>query len=46
MNDILVREAVKSDLPAIWKLLEDLINAMDNTEGIETGIAIKTCNTS
>jgi GNAT superfamily N-acetyltransferase len=43
MKDILVREATKSDLPAIGKLLEDLTNAMDDTEGIETGIAIKTC---
>jgi GNAT superfamily N-acetyltransferase len=43
MEDILIREATKSDLPAIGKLLEDLTNAMDDTEGIETGIAIKTC---
>ena len=43
MKDILVREATKSDLPAIGKLLEDLTNAMDNTEGIDTGIALKTC---
>jgi GNAT superfamily N-acetyltransferase len=43
MSHILIREATKSDLPAIGKLLEDLTNAMDDTEGIETGIAIKTC---
>jgi GNAT superfamily N-acetyltransferase len=43
MKDILVREATKSDLPAIGKLLEDLTDAMDNTEGIDTGIALKTC---
>jgi len=43
MKDILIREATKSDLPAIGKLLEDLTNAMDNTEGIDIGIAIKTC---
>jgi GNAT superfamily N-acetyltransferase len=43
MKDILVREAKKSDLPAIGKLLEDLTNAMDDTEGIDIGIAIKTC---
>jgi len=43
MKDIFVREATKSDLPAIGKLLEDLTNAMDNTEGIDIGIAIKTC---
>jgi len=43
MKDILVREATESDLPAIGKLLEELTNALDNTEGIETGIALKTC---
>jgi GNAT superfamily N-acetyltransferase len=43
MEDILVREAIESDLPAIGKLLEDLTDAMDNTEGIDTGIALKTC---
>ena len=43
MKDILIREATKSDLPAIGKLLEDLTNAMDDTEGIDIEIAIKTC---
>ena len=43
MKDILIRNAKESDLPAIGKLLEDLTNAMDNTEGIDIGIAIKTC---
>jgi len=43
MKDILVREATKSDLPAIGKLLDDLTNAMDSTEGIGIGIALKTC---
>ena len=43
MKDILIREARKTDLSAIGKLLEDLINAMDDTEGIDIGIAIKTC---
>jgi len=42
MKDILIREAKKSDLPSIGKLLEDLTSAMDDTEGIEIGIAIKT----
>ena len=42
MKDIPVREATESDLPAIGRLLEDLTDAMDNTEGIDTGIAIKT----
>jgi GNAT superfamily N-acetyltransferase len=43
MNDILVRKATESDLPAIKKLLAELIDAMDNTEGIDIGIALKTC---
>ena len=30
-------------MPAIGKLLEDLADAMDNTEGIDNGIALKTC---
>jgi GNAT superfamily N-acetyltransferase len=41
MNDILIRRAKESDLRAIEKLLEDLINAMDDTEGIDTKIALK-----
>jgi GNAT superfamily N-acetyltransferase len=43
MKDILVREATKSDLPVIGKLLEELAGVMDNTEGIDTEIALKTC---
>ncbi len=43
MNNILVREATESDLPAIGKLLEDLADVMDSTEGIDTGIALRTC---
>jgi GNAT superfamily N-acetyltransferase len=43
MNDILIREATESDLPAIGKLLAELADAMDNVEGIDTGIALKTC---
>jgi len=43
MNHILVREATKSDLPAIGKLLQDLTDAMDDTEGNDIRIAIKTC---
>jgi GNAT superfamily N-acetyltransferase len=43
VDDILVREATKSDLPAIGKLLEELTDAIDNTEGIDAGIAIKNC---
>jgi len=43
MNDIVIRETKESDLSAIGKLLEDLANAMDSTEGIDTAIAIKNC---
>jgi GNAT superfamily N-acetyltransferase len=43
MNDILIRKATESDLPVIKKLLAELIDAMDNTEGIDIGIALKTC---
>jgi ribosomal protein S18 acetylase RimI-like enzyme len=42
MNDIAIRTARESDLPAIGKLLAGLINAMDDTEGIDIGIAVKT----
>jgi GNAT superfamily N-acetyltransferase len=42
-NNILIRKATESDLPVIGKLLAGLINAMDNTEGIDIGIALKTC---
>ena len=41
MKDILVREAIKSDLTAVGKLLEELADAMDSTEGINTEIALK-----
>lgn len=41
MKDILIREATELDLPAIGKLLEDLVDAMDSTEGIDTEIALK-----
>jgi len=43
MKDIRIRKATKSDLPVIGKLLAELTNAMDNTEGIDVGIAFKTC---
>ena len=42
MKGILVREATKSDLPVIEQLLKGLVNAIEDTEGIDTGIAIKT----
>jgi GNAT superfamily N-acetyltransferase len=41
MNDIVIRETKESDLPAIGKLLEELTDAMDSTEGIDTKIALK-----
>lgn len=43
MDDILVRIPSRSDLPAIGRLLEHLTNALDSTEGIDIGIALKTC---
>ena len=43
MNDILIRKARESDLPAIGELVAELIDTMDNTEGIDIGIALKTC---
>jgi len=43
MNNIFIRKATEPDLPAIGKLLAELVNAMDNTEGIDIGIALKTC---
>ena len=42
MKDILIRKAGKSDLPAIGTLLEELANAMDDTECIDIRIALKT----
>jgi GNAT superfamily N-acetyltransferase len=43
MNDILIRRAKESDLRAIEKLLEELADALDNTEGIDTGTALENC---
>ena len=43
MNNILIRKATESDLPAMGKLLAELVNAMNDTEGIDIGIALKTC---
>lgn len=43
MKDILIRKATKSDLPVIGKLLAELINAVDDTEGIDIRIDLKTC---
>ena len=41
MKDILIREATKSDLQAVGKLLVDLADALDYTEGIDTEIVLK-----
>ena len=41
MKDILIREAKESDLPAVGKLLEGLVDAMHSTEGIDMEIALK-----
>jgi GNAT superfamily N-acetyltransferase len=42
-NDILVRKAKKSDLPAIRRLLRELVNVMDDTECVDLRIALRTC---
>jgi GNAT superfamily N-acetyltransferase len=44
MKDILVRKAKKADLPVIKGFLAELVNVMDDTEGIDIRIATKTCN--
>jgi ribosomal protein S18 acetylase RimI-like enzyme len=44
MNNTLIRKATKSDLPVIGKLLAELIDAMDNTEGIDSRVAVETCS--
>jgi len=43
MKDTFTRKATESDLPVIGKLLAELANAMNNTEGIDIRIALKTC---
>lgn len=40
-SDILIREARKSDLPAIRKLLAELVDAMDDIECIDTRIPLR-----
>jgi GNAT superfamily N-acetyltransferase len=39
---VLIREARKSDLPAIRTLLTELVNALDDTECVDIGIALRT----
>ena len=41
MEDTLIREARESDLRAVGKLVEGLVDVMDSTEGIDTEIALK-----
>jgi ribosomal protein S18 acetylase RimI-like enzyme len=41
MNDIVIRKAKKSDLPAIKKLLAELTDAMDDTECVDMRVAPK-----
>jgi len=41
MNDIVIRKAKKPDLPAIRRLLAELVNAMDDTECIDMRVAPK-----
>jgi ribosomal protein S18 acetylase RimI-like enzyme len=43
MKNTGIRKATKSDLPAIGKLLTELIHAMHDTEGVDIGIALATC---
>ncbi|OGN97627.1 MAG: hypothetical protein A2Z77_04500 [Chloroflexi bacterium RBG_13_51_36] len=43
MKDIVIRKARKSDLSAIRKLVTELVDAMDDTECIDIGIALETC---
>lgn len=42
MKNILIRKATKSDLPAIRRLLAELISAMDDTECIDIRIPLRT----
>jgi ribosomal protein S18 acetylase RimI-like enzyme len=44
MNHIIVREARESDLPAIKSLLAELIDALDDTEGIDIHVASENCS--
>lgn len=43
MNNILIRKATDSDLPIIEKLIIELIDSMDNREGIATHMALENC---
>jgi GNAT superfamily N-acetyltransferase len=43
MKNTGIRKATESDLPVIGKMLAELIHAMHNTEGVDIGIALATC---
>jgi|Deesub1362A_J573_1020465.scaffolds.fasta_scaffold00654_8 GNAT superfamily N-acetyltransferase len=43
MSDILIREAEESDLPMIEKLVVELIESMENKEGIELHTVLENC---
>jgi N-acetylglutamate synthase-like GNAT family acetyltransferase len=43
MNSTSIRKATESDLPAIQRLLVDLIDALEDSEGIEIEVAVQNC---
>ncbi len=43
MNHILIRKANESDLPTIEKIMIELINSMDNKEGIDASVVLENC---
>jgi ribosomal protein S18 acetylase RimI-like enzyme len=43
MNNILIRKMKESDLPTIGKLMAELIEAIDDTEGIDINLALENC---
>ncbi len=43
MKGMRIRKATRSDLPAIRRLLAQLVDAMDDTECVDIKITLKTC---
>jgi N-acetylglutamate synthase-like GNAT family acetyltransferase len=43
MNSTSIRKATESDLPAIQRLLVDLIDALEDSEGIDIEAAVQNC---
>jgi len=43
VNNICIRKAKECDFPMIEKLVVELIEAMDNKEGVDTNAALKSC---